>query len=231
MEFWHYPLWRQYTKFYKVEKLVFQTTLTPPHLVPPAPELPLSQREPHDSERERERKLSVPMQQLRNHSHILCQHDTSRHKIGFTVWNCLGDGALSAFWTDVNEWGSCYADKLGWQGEQLKWCYCNANVILKFNHAAWWLNGDFFSIIKKLSQMLVLWMGCIRTTQSKMLFRWWIRLVRKCRWQSSVIQNPRLGFSFWFIPLSLYFSEANPVITKPLHFYYVDSTWRGLYYN
>lgn len=79
----------------------------------------------------------------------LCLHDTPRHKTAFIVWDCLGDSTLSAFWTGANERGGGRADKLGWQGEQLKGFYCNANVILKFNHAAWQLNGNFFSIKKK----------------------------------------------------------------------------------
>lgn len=94
-----------------------------------------------------------------SHSQIACLHDTFRHETAFIVWDCLGDSTLSAFWTGANEQGGGCADKLGWQGEQLKGCYCNANVILKFNHAAWRLNGNFFSIIiikKKPRQMLVL---------------------------------------------------------------------------
>ena len=39
--------------------------------------------------------------------------------------------------------------------------------------------------------------------------------------------EPKVGFAH--SDLSLYFSEANPVITKCLHFYCTDSAQRGLY--
>lgn len=96
----------------------------------------------------------------------------------------------------ANEWGGCHADKLGWQGRQLKWCCCNANVILKFNHAAGWLNGNFFSIIKKPSQMLVLWMRFYLhdTKQSGVFMMSQVNSWQKGPWHSSRFQKSGLGF-------------------------------------
>lgn len=159
MEFWHFLVWRQCTKFYEVEKLVSQTTLTSSHPAPSGPGPPPSQisKEPHSSQRGK----AIGAYAIAWEPVTLCVNVTCLDITGFIVWNWLGDGALSASVQVVgaNEWVGCHADKLGWQGEQLKRSCRNANVILKFNHAVGWLNGNFFSVIKKPSQMPMLLMS------------------------------------------------------------------------
>lgn len=77
---WNYDIsWcpgtQQCTKFYEV---ISQTTLTSLHLAPPGPGPPSSQIsiEPHSSQRG---KAVSALQQLRSHSHFMCQCDMSRH--------------------------------------------------------------------------------------------------------------------------------------------------------